>query len=349
MKKESLPHSLTHGTAQTPNRTICYVAGHSGGHIIPCLTLAKQKLQKENGCILFFTSDKQLDHTIVAQSDTPLEHISLAIKQQQRTWYRLPLIALSLGWAFAKSFWYLMTHIPDRIITTGSIVAIPVCLAGWILGIPIELFELNAHAGRTPLFLSYFAETIRHCFAATRTQFPHNHCVLTKYPIRFTNTHSHPKLFPTFESNRLTLFVQGGSQGSLGINTLMQTLLTQNSELCKKIQVIHQAGTHEKNVRNMYAVMGVPAHVFEYDHDLAQYYHASDLVICRSGAGALFETLHFKKPCITIPLIIPSNDNQLKNARAMAHEYPDLFHMAFTVPEALKAIQRYQYRKIAKH
>ncbi len=349
MKRKSLQPSPTNGTAQTPKHTVCFVAGHSGGHIIPCLTLAKQKLQKENGCILFFTSDKQLDHTIVAQSDTPLQHVSLAIKQQQRTWYKLPILALSLVWAFLKSFWYLMTHMPDRIITTGSIVAIPVCLAGWILGIPIELFELNAHAGRTPLFLSYFAETIRHCFAATRTQFPHNHCVLTKYPIRFAHTQSHQKLLPTFESNRLTLFVQGGSQGSHGINTLMHTLLTQHSELCKNMQVIHQAGAHEKNVRKMYAVMDVPAHVFGYDHNLAPYYQEADLVICRSGAGALFETLHFKKRCITIPLIIPSNDNQLKNARAMANEYPDLFHMALTASEALKAIQRYQYQKIVKH
>ena len=346
MKKESPPHSLTHGTAQTPNRTICYVAGHSGGHIIPCLTLAKQ--EKKGNDILFFTSTKQLDHTIVAQSNIPLAHIALAIKQQQRTWYTLPMIALSLAWACVKSFWYLMMHMPDRIITTGSIIAIPVCMAGWILGIPIELFELNAHPGRTTLFLSYFADTVRHCFATTRTHFPHNHCVLTKYPIRFTNTQSHQKLFPTFESHRITLFVQGGSQGSHGINTLMQTLLTQHSELCKNMQVIHQAGAHEKNVRNMYATINVPAYVFRYDRDIAHYYQTADLIICRSGAGALFETLHFKKPCITIPLIIPSNDHQLKNAYAMANEYPDLFHVALTASDALKAMQKYQYQKIVK-
>ncbi len=339
MKKES-PQSLhIHGIAKKSNRTICFVAGHSGGHIIPCLTLAQQELE-HNSSILFFTSNKQLDRTIITKSTLPLQHVSLAIKQQQRTWYRLPIIALSLMWACAKSFWYLLMHMPDRIITTGSIIAIPVCVAGWILGIPIELFELNAQPGKTLQFLSYFARTIRHCFAVTRTQFTQSKCLLTKYPIRFSHCAPHPTLLPPFETNRITLFVQGGSQGSHDINTLMETVLAETPELCKKIQVIHQAGAHEKNIRNMYTKANVPAYVFGYDNDIANYYKAADLVICRSGAGALFETLHFKKQCITLPLIIPSNDHQLHNAHAIAMQHPDLFHIALTISDALKALKK---------
>jgi UDP-N-acetylglucosamine--N-acetylmuramyl-(pentapeptide) pyrophosphoryl-undecaprenol N-acetylglucosamine transferase len=66
--------------------------------------------------------------------------------------------------------------------------------------------------------------------------------------------------------------------------------------------------------------------VFSFCQDLAPHYAAADLIICRSGAGSLFETLFFGKPCITIPLITKNNTHQLSNALTMQEEYDELFH-----------------------
>lgn len=324
MKRKQPQRSLIAG-AGAHKQTICFAAGHSGGHIIPCLTLAQQEYAGSS--ILFFTSQKPLDCTLIAQSKCALTHIPLAIAQQ-RKWYTLPLLALSLAWATAQSFFHLIAHMPDRIITTGSIVAVPVCIAGWLLGIPIELFELNAQAGKTIRGLSYISDTVRHCFAITRREFPHNHCIQTPYPIRFSQSKTNELFIPEFTPDRITLFVQGGSQGSQEINSIMQSLIADAPELHKKLQVIHHAGAHWQQIKTMYKNAHMPAHVFSFEADIASFYHAADLVICRAGAGALFEALYFEKRTIVIPLVTRTNNHQLHNARTMAIEYPKLFEIA---------------------
>ena len=322
MRKKHPQSSPTAGTNSKHKQTLCFSAGHSGRHIIPCLTLAQQQYAQYN--LLFFTSKKELDCSLISASELAITHVQLAISQQRR-WYTLPLLALSLAWATITSFFTLLAHMPERIITTGSIVAVPVCVAGWLLGIPIELFELNAHAGKTMHALSYTANTIRHCFARTQLEFPRAQCILTPYPIRFAPQAIHPIAIPHFTPDRITLFVQGGSQGSQEINALMKKVIEDAPELHEKLQVIHQAGAHLQKVTALYEQAAIPAHVFSFESHIAPYYQAADLIMCRAGAGTLFEALHFQKRTITVPLITRSNTHQLQNAQAMAQEHPELF------------------------
>ena len=69
----------------------------------------------------------------------------------------------------------------------------------------------------------------------------------------------------------------------------------------------------------------IPAVVFAYNEQLQNFYNLADLIICRAGAGTLFEAEFFKKRCIIIPLQTDLNDHQLQNAQAMAQMYPDRF------------------------
>ena len=61
--------------------------------------------------------------------------------------------------------------------------------------------------------------------------------------------------------------------------------------------------------------------------DLEYVYSAADLIICRAGAGTLFEIKHFNKPCIIVPLETNTTTHQVDNAQAMSSEYPELFYM----------------------
>ena len=67
--------------------------------------------------------------------------------------------------------------------------------------------------------------------------------------------------------------------------------------------------------------------MFAYKEDLAPCYAAADIIICRAGAGSLFETLFFGKPCLTIPLETSSTAHQKDNARALSKQYPELITM----------------------
>ena len=80
-------------------------------------------------------------------------------------------------------------------------------------------------------------------------------------------------------------------------------------------------------MKSWYNAYNIRSVVFDFDQEIAAYYAAADVVICRSGSGSLFEVLFFNKTCITIPLETPTNKHQLANARAMINEHDQLFTM----------------------
>ena len=297
-------------------KIICYVAGHSGGHILPCLTLAQQ--QEENNSNIFFTSTKKLDQNIIKQNHIVDYHYSLPI-YQKRTVLDLPLYIVRLIWSTIFSFFILLWHRPKRIITTGSIIAIPVCIAGWLLRIPIELFEVNAIPGKTISFLAPFAQNISICFPSAQSYFPLKQCTIKSYPIRFSTNKT-----CNIKKERPILFIQGGSQGSHEINLLMLTIFQQDKNFAKKIEIIHQAGKECNIVKAKYQKYDIDAYVFDYNHNLSFYYDRASLLICRAGAGTLFEALHYQKKSIIIPLNAAAG-HQKENALAIAQQYPNLF------------------------
>jgi len=75
--------------------------------------------------------------------------------------------------------------------------------------------------------------------------------------------------------------------------------------------------------------MSEPAVLFSYDENIQNFYLLSDLVICRAGAGTLFELEFFQKRSIVVPLVADSTGHQVKNAQAMASEYPELFKLVY--------------------
>ncbi len=305
--------------------TVCYAAGQSGGHIIPCLTLAARvKQEQPQTSVIFFSSTSDVDQTILAENSALIDqHVPLSLSQK-RTWLHLPLFCMHLLWATAKSFYLLLRYKPSRIISTGGIVAAPVSIAGFLLRIPIDLYELNAIPGKAIKALAPLATTIYVCFASTKKYFAKKECIITQYPIRFNKQKSKPP--PQFSPDRLTIFIQGGSQGSQYINSKIKELIETCPEIRTTLQLIHQTGSDTSvDWQAFYKKYEIPSHVFSYDHDMAPYYQQADLIICRSGAGALFEALFFQTPCITIPLETKHNAHQLDNAEAMVAEHPKLF------------------------
>ena len=60
---------------------------------------------------------------------------------------------------------------------------------------------------------------------------------------------------------------------------------------------------------------------------MAPYYVAADVVICRTGAGTLFELEFFEKKALLMPLERSAEGHQLENALAMIQKRPDLFSL----------------------
>jgi UDP-N-acetylglucosamine--N-acetylmuramyl-(pentapeptide) pyrophosphoryl-undecaprenol N-acetylglucosamine transferase len=128
------------------------------------------------------------------------------------------------------------------------------------------------------------------------------------------------------DASKKTILILGGSQGSLELNKVLANCLAKNPSLQSKINIIHQTGALDTNDwAQSYKTMGIDYIVFDYKHDLSLYYQTADIIIGRAGAGTIFESLFFEKPCILVPLEIVGNNHQLHNAQAIAQEHPEPF------------------------
>lgn len=312
----------------TSKQPIAFVAGKSGGHIVPCLAIAARDYHDHP--ILFFTTNRPLDQQIIAQSGIVDWHIPLAFGGHGAIrWYQFPLLLASTGYAFLIAFFFLIKYRPAALITTGGAVAIPAVFAAYLLRIPRTIYELNATPGKTTKLLAHFSDQLIVCFRQTAAFF--GKASYEQYPVRFQKADKKPidrqEALQRYglQEGKKTIFILGGSQGSAFLNSLPALLAQKSPNLVAHCQFIHQSGIeHQQQLADWYGTNQIPVYLFGYCPEIATLYQLADLVICRAGAGTLFETLFFEKPIITIPLEIQSTSHQLDNAHALRKEYPGL-------------------------
>lgn len=318
---------------KTISKTVVFAAGKSGGHIVPCITLAQAEKNKDTSTKnIFFTTTAPLDSTIIENNKTVVDvHIQIGLTHVPRTWHEYG----SFIWHFCSSFctalYTLYTTKSTCIISTGGIVALPVCLAGYCLKIPIHLYELNATPGNAITKLATLADSIHCCFDGLDHYLPATKVVHADYPIRYKKqdilkSGAQARLALHLDPQKLTITILGGSQGSQFINTIIAQITSTDPDYWKDVQFIHQTGHNQvAEVTQLYKEKNITAYVFDFSSNLTEMYAAADLVIGRAGAGTIFETAAFNKPCILIPLETNATDHQLLNARSIVEQNSELF------------------------
>lgn len=325
--------------------TLCTVASGSGGHILPAL-IASQTWHKKNplGSIIFCTGTATLDKKIISGYPfiTNIYHFSFSKFSFKKCWL-MPLILVQILFGCIKSLVIIIRHKPQTIIATGGLIALPICMVGRLLKSRIELYELNVIPGKAARILFPFVHVIftpfentkKHCSFMGKN-FSHK-CIQCTYPLRFSpqdkifdkkeiiHTLS-TKTTQAFTEHRKTLFILGGSQGSMLLNTIIKNFVLYNPEILPHLQIIHQTGNLDSfDWADFYRSKNIPAFIFAYFEHIQQCYQLADLIVCRAGAGTLFEIEFFAKPCIVIPLVSTTTSHQVDNARAMAEKHPTFF------------------------
>jgi len=316
--------------------TICFVAGRSGGHLVPCLTQAAQirSHTNEQTKIMLFSTDAALDQKIVRDYPWVDRYIPLRLDNiPYRKFWLWPLFVLQLLNSLCTSFIELRKAQPTKVVSMGGFTTLPVCLAARILGIPIELYELNVVPGKAVKLLASCAQSINIVFPETAVYFKQP-VTLVPYPIRFPEqarhvSAKHARTQIGLAPDKKTILILGGSQGSVFINSMVKKWIEQlPTAQLKEVQVIHQTGHHDTtDWKALYDQHSIPALIFDFNGAIELCYSAADLVVCRSGAGTLFEVLFFGKQCITIPLETNTTLHQKDNACAMSKTHPALIAM----------------------
>lgn len=319
----------------TQARNICYVAGRSGGHIIPALTHARtHKAQYPQAHVLFIATTSALDKNIlnnVSYVDTTL-HVDL--DTIPTSYLKRAIYLVYCCKAFIQSVYALKKHKIAAVVSTGGYVSLPVCFAAYVLRISIQLYELNVKPGRATLLLARYAKNINVCFKTALPYFSQRGTYV-EYPLRYTHipTDAQRAIYQnkySLASCKKTILILGGSQGSLFLNKSIASWLESTQSAWSSLQVIHQTGSHDRfDWQDWYASRGITAVVFDFMEDIAGFYACADVIVCRAGAGTLFEIAFFKKRCIIIPLITAQTAHQVDNALYMVAEYPNLFTMLY--------------------
>ena len=277
--------------------------------------------------ILFFAGNTPVDARILSEQSDVTRFIPLAIPRNR---YASISFVASMTRSFFVALWTLLRNRPTHVISSGGILSLPVVLAAFILRIPRELYELNATPGRATTLLAPLCSTIHCCFPSTIKQLPRrwqHRARTTDYPLRswpahaLTRTAARAQL--SIPTGKKVLMVIGGGQGSQQLNTIVRTALEACPELQRQLHLIHQTGAEQRDTfAAWYQKQGISADVFTYRSDPSHCYRAANMIICRAGAGTLFEVTQLDIPFITIPLQTATTSHQKDNAQAIQALHP---------------------------
>ena len=297
-----------------------------GGHPNPALAVIEylQKQKSDNQLIYvgrkyhYFEKTVTFEYQEIISKKIPFIDLNTGRMPQDISLTSLANIFLTII-GFIKSLFIVIRERPDIILSFGGYIAFPLSLVGYLLGISVYTHEQTIAPGITNKIIGRLSAKIFIAFEESRKYFDSNKTILVGNFVREAILDSLQRRQSLGSSqDKPTILVIGGSLGSHSINLIIEKII---NELTQKYFVIHQIGNLKKYgdwqrlsaLKNKYYLP--VSHLSS--KTIAQYYHQSDLVICRAGANTITELAVLKKPAILIPLPWSAYDEQLRHAQLL--------------------------------
>jgi UDP-N-acetylglucosamine--N-acetylmuramyl-(pentapeptide) pyrophosphoryl-undecaprenol N-acetylglucosamine transferase len=316
--------------------------GGTAGHVYPGLALAEGIQDREpNAQFLFVGARNGAEERIIPAAGYTLHSLAvrgLPTKTGPFLWL-WTLFQLSISVLQAVKL--ILQFRPDGIIGTGGYASAPVLLAAIAmrsLGLwkgTLSLHEANIIPGRFNRWVSGWVDFTGTSFPETLRYLSKNRAFWTGYPLRKDLETSRGEDGKTKESERKqlgipeaakVLLVFGGSSGARPINrAVFEALprLLSSEDLYVFHATGYSQGTYDPSAEygEILQNLSVPAVEVEkryrqepYLHHIERYYRVADLVVCRSGAGAVWEIASYGIPAVLVPKSNLPGDHQTKNA-----------------------------------
>ena len=287
---------------------IVFAGGGTLGPVVPLLAVQDAYKERVEAARFHWIGTPQGPERALIVATGAAFHALSAPKLDRTRTYLWPFIAPHLVLATAQAIKLLKDIRPERVFVAGGYVGIPVVYAAKMLGIPVWVHQLDALPLLANKVVAPFAEHISVTWDETRQHFKrrteHVGALIRKPQVErgtfafMQEKHLDPK--------KPTVFFFGGGTGAVQINTMLASILP---DLLKEVNVLHLSGKGKKpeNLRSTdgYAVEEL------LDGEMARWYAAADIVVCRAGMGTLMELGGYGKPAILMPL----SGHQEENAR----------------------------------
>jgi UDP-N-acetylglucosamine--N-acetylmuramyl-(pentapeptide) pyrophosphoryl-undecaprenol N-acetylglucosamine transferase len=285
--------------------------GGTGGHVLPALAVAGE-LRARGHSVHFIGTRLGIESRLVPAEGFPIDWVEIGglnrvgLRRSIETLAELPL-----------SVWHasrLLDRIrPAAVFSTGGYVAGPVLLAALWKKFPIVVMEPNAVPGFTHRKLARFVARALVSFPETARWFPEGRTEVTGMPVReeFFGIAAKAREGP------LTLLITGGSQGSRTLNRAV----AESWPLWKpgEVRLLHQTGKDAyQDLAQRFRATGLAGEIAPFFDAMPARFAEADVVLSRSGMGAVSELAAAGKPSILVPLPTASDRHQLRNAEALA-------------------------------
>lgn len=290
------------------------VAGGTGGHIFPGLSVAQALL--ENGWRVCWAGNPDaMEGKLV-----PKHHIEMYPLVFAGFRGKGLLSQMAMPFRLVRALWQarqiLLRNKPTVVLGMGGYVAFPMGLAARFAHIPVVVHEQNSVAGLTNKLLAKVA-------AQTLVAFPNSlpNAQWVGNPVR-SDISSQAAPVARFEGRTgpLKLLVVGGSLGAQALNeTVPKALALMAGD--KRPEVTHQAGAKHIDALNAhYKTVGVNARVVDFIEDMALEFAKADVVICRAGAMTVSEVAVIGVAALFVPFPHAVDDHQTTNAAFLVRE-----------------------------
>jgi UDP-N-acetylglucosamine--N-acetylmuramyl-(pentapeptide) pyrophosphoryl-undecaprenol N-acetylglucosamine transferase len=296
--------------------TVLIMAGGTGGHIFPALSIAEH-LRERGYYIEWLGTEKGLEVQVLQDTGIPLNFLSVTgLRGKGVTGLLLaPFMLIRAVW---QALAVLRKVKPCCVLGMGGYVTGPGGVATRLIGRKLVIHEQNAIAGFSNRMLAMIAVKVMQAFPGTfslRT----NSLLTTGNPIRKEiQAIAAPDQRLAGRSGPLRILILGGSLGAVAINKIIPEMLARFTPELRP-RVVHQTGNKnlEETIgwyqqRNL--MTDHNCQVLPFIDDMAAAYTDADLVICRAGATTVCELAVTGVAAILIPFPYAVDDHQTMNA-----------------------------------
>ncbi|MFH1546726.1 MAG: undecaprenyldiphospho-muramoylpentapeptide beta-N-acetylglucosaminyltransferase [Patescibacteria group bacterium] len=297
---------------------IVFTGGGTSGHVIPNLAVIEELRKLAGHAQIFYIGSREGPERKLAQAADVEFHGIQTGKLRRYLSLQNAVDAVKVPIGITQAIHRLLKIKPDVVFSKGGFVSVPVAIAAGILRVPLVVHESDFSPGLATRLAARFAKKICLSFPTTH---PGHKIQITGNPVRAVGSAERGREFLKFKKEQPIVLVAGGSSGALFLNLLMEKSIF---ELEKKVNVVWLCGKDKKPncqlqpaLRSFSEGGTANCQLFEYlDAEYLDVLAASDLVVSRAGANALFEIAAAGKPSVLIPLPAElSRGDQIENAR----------------------------------
>lgn len=303
----------------TQQQTVLIMAGGTGGHVVPALSVA-QVLKSHGARVEWLGTQAGIEARLVPAANIHIHWLNISgLRGKSAATVLLAPFKLVLAvWQAARVIHALK---PDAVLGMGGFASGPGGLAARLLGKRLVIHEQNAIAGMTNRYLARMANVVAYAFEGAFEDGKGYERIGNPVRPEIENLPRPSERAADKQGGAINVLVLGGSLGAAALNEVLPLALTKMQQVAC-LRVRHQAGARNIDVakrayESLDDAVRANVDVKDFIDDMAAAYGWADLVICRAGALTVAELAAAGVASILVPYPHAVDDHQTLNAQVL--------------------------------